>query len=387
MKKRIVILTAIYFCILFASDSMADMGEINIGGFISQGFLQTSENNYLADTHDGSAQFNEMGIYFKTSLPGNLRIGVQFFGRDLGEVGNNEFGMNWAFAEKKWSEVFGIRAGLIKTPFGLYGETRDMDMLRTSIFLPSSVYNEWFRDANQSFNAIEFFGNINLGAAGTLQYQVADGETSVSEDSGTALFYKDVTGYLTDVSKFTVGNLLVGALTWLSPIDGFRVKGYYTHTEFEMDGIFAGMNIPVVLNVSEAEYFIFSAEYILGDFLFATEYSTTIIKSEILSSGSVLIPETETETQGYYVNISYRINEKLVFGTYFADNKNDKDAKGLSNRLKDIAVSAKYDISDNWIAKVECHKMQGLFGVQPEKTGGSMDEDWYLYAAKLTYFF
>ena len=78
MKKCIIILSAVWFYVLFASASIADMGDINIGGFVSQGFLQTSENNYLADTHDGTSQFNEMGIYFKTSLPGNLRVGVQF---------------------------------------------------------------------------------------------------------------------------------------------------------------------------------------------------------------------------------------------------------------------------------------------------------------------
>ena len=61
---------------------------VDIHGFISQGFIKSTGNNYLGETLDGEWEFTETGINFATELTDDLRVGAQLFARDLGPLGN-----------------------------------------------------------------------------------------------------------------------------------------------------------------------------------------------------------------------------------------------------------------------------------------------------------
>src|SRR5437588_62671 len=64
--------------------------SVEVHGFISQGVLRTTANNYLArsDSGIGSFEFTEIGINFTKSLTDRLRFGLQLFSRDLGPAGD-----------------------------------------------------------------------------------------------------------------------------------------------------------------------------------------------------------------------------------------------------------------------------------------------------------
>lgn len=396
--KKLLMFFAIFSMIFFLNSRILQAMDNNmeIGGFISQGFLQSDKNNYLAESSDGSFQFNEMGIYFSSTLSPNLRVGLQLFARDLGEVGNDEISANWAFAEYKWFEWLGLRAGLVKFPQGLYNDSRDMDMLRTFVFLPSGVYNEYFRDGVDSQKGLQVFGNLLLGKMGVLEYGLQAGGVGIPIDSGTSKFYKEVTGQLNDVTKITVGTVFGAHLDWSLPVDGLRVKAFYATTDYEMEGTTEILNttIPIVVDASKSEWITVSVAYLIGDFLMAAEYYTNINKSAVFTPdrSTKLIPSDTTTSVGYYASVSYRVNSWLELGTYFTSYENDDDLKptdaleDAQNELKEIVLAVRFDINSNWIAKLECHKVDGLFGV--EKDGDKdLDEDWFLYTAKLTYFF
>ncbi|RLC03008.1 MAG: hypothetical protein DRI57_29555, partial [Deltaproteobacteria bacterium] len=150
--KKTIFLTVFISIMLIGNLRAFEIPKIDIHGFVSQGFLKTDQNNYLGDTEDGTFQFNEMGINFSTKLPKRLRIGLQFFSRDLGQEGNNDIVLDWAYADYRWKEWLGFRIGKIKVVYGLYNETRDMDMLRASVMLPQSVYTELWRDRLSSIS-------------------------------------------------------------------------------------------------------------------------------------------------------------------------------------------------------------------------------------------
>ena len=115
------------FLLLFCTSLYAgEVGEIDIHGFISQGYLKSSENNFLAESKDGTFQFNEMGINFATWMTSDLSLGVQFFASDIGDFGNDEITIDWAYADYRFKPYLGIRAGKIKLPSYLYNETRDI---------------------------------------------------------------------------------------------------------------------------------------------------------------------------------------------------------------------------------------------------------------------
>ena len=55
-------------------------------GFVSQGFIKTTANNYLAESKRGSFEFTEVGINFTSQLNERLLLGVQLFARQLGNT-------------------------------------------------------------------------------------------------------------------------------------------------------------------------------------------------------------------------------------------------------------------------------------------------------------
>src|SRR5690349_9795234 len=81
--------------------------ELQVHGFASQGFLYTSDNNYLADTEDGSFEFAEAGINVTRTLGEQLRMGVQLFARDLGPIGDYSAKLDWFYIDYRWRDWLG----------------------------------------------------------------------------------------------------------------------------------------------------------------------------------------------------------------------------------------------------------------------------------------
>ncbi len=89
--KKIIIVSMMAVFVIAGNALSFDANQIQIHGFISQGYLKTDKNDfYFAKTEDGTFEYNEMGINFASELTDDLRVGVQFLSRDLGELGNNE---------------------------------------------------------------------------------------------------------------------------------------------------------------------------------------------------------------------------------------------------------------------------------------------------------
>src|SRR4051794_20873387 len=102
-------------------------GSLEIHGFVSQGFILSSGNNYLASSKKGSFEFAELGVNFTELLTEKLRVGLQFFAHDLGPIGSYSAKADWFYLDYHWQDWLGFRAGRTKLPFGLYNETNDID--------------------------------------------------------------------------------------------------------------------------------------------------------------------------------------------------------------------------------------------------------------------
>jgi hypothetical protein len=158
MKKymRLFLVFLIYIG-LPVNGSAEEQVKVDIHGYLSQGFMYSNRNNFLADTEKGTFQFNELGINFAADLTDRLRLGIQLAARDLGDIGNDQVMIDWAYADYRWQDWLGIRAGRIKVPVGLYNTSRDIDLLRTFILLPQGIYNESFRDLLTSMKGISAY--------------------------------------------------------------------------------------------------------------------------------------------------------------------------------------------------------------------------------------
>lgn len=86
--------------------------------------------------------------------------------------------------------------------------------------------------------------------------------------------------------------------------------------------------------------------------------------------------------------------DQLELGTYYSvlyyskSNHNGREFAAKFGKEKedgwnkDLCLSARFDVTTNWCAKIETHFMDGMFLA----TNASAD-DWMLYAAKVTYSF
>src|SRR6267143_2244232 len=77
---------------------------LQIHGFISQGFLLTSANEYLADSSKGSFEFSEVGLNVTLPATDRLTLGLQVFSRKLGPIGDYRGALDWYYLDYHWRD-------------------------------------------------------------------------------------------------------------------------------------------------------------------------------------------------------------------------------------------------------------------------------------------
>ena len=390
-----------YFCHLMMlvifwapSAEAADLAGVEIHGFLSQGLLWSDKNSYFsADTEDTSFQFNEMGINFGKNLTDQLRVGMQFFSRDLGRTGNNEVVIDWAYGDYRWKDWLGIRAGLVKMPHGLYNDTRDQDMIRTAILLPQSVYPEMERDYYTRMWGGEIYGNIFSEVIGNISYKFLVGTYDPDPDnSGLAVRVTSRTNM--EVDEFNHGIQYSGSLIWETPIEGLRLAA--TGWIMNDAGATLKMRTPEG-SVTELEIerwsTVYSIEYTWENLRLVAEYRLENTKSGRVGLGST----SEVDAEGYYAGAGYRLTDWLEVGTYYSvfyPNRDDRGGDSYATQgndyqawQKDLALSLRFDINEYWLMKLEGHAMDGAATLLSSDNPDGFDRHDYLFAAKVTFNF
>ena len=193
------------------------VAELQVHGFISQGFLLTSANDYLARSSKGSFEFTELGLNFTLPATDRLTLGLQIFSHALGPVGDYRATLDWYSLDYHWRDWLGIRAGRVKVPFGLYNDSSDIDSARTAILLPQSIYPASNRDFLLAQTGGELYGFKDLGAAGGLDYRLYGGTIflDVKQQPGSPFSVVDLN------VPFVAG----GRMLWVPPLEGLRLGG------------------------------------------------------------------------------------------------------------------------------------------------------------------
>lgn len=407
MKSLIFSILGAAIVLSSASTARAE-NDLQIHGFAAQGFLYSTKNNYMApNSKDGSFEFNEFALNFGKNLTDDLRVGMQLFARDLGEFGNDNITVDWAYGDYRWRPWLGLRAGKIKLPIGLYNETRDMDAARNSIFLPQSVYFELTRDSLLATQGLALYGRVPLGPLGALPYQVMAGSLSFpSGGSFEALVNASTAGRMTVRPSSNAPNV-AGYVEWETPLNGLRFafSEFYIHwdqtgqTNMDMP-VGPGATIPagalVRNNMKSLHIETYSAEFIWRNLTTAAEYTRRRVKMELSLEASGLgapgtyveIPMKESTDDGFYVSAAYRLKPWFEVGSYYAAmyaNADTHSTATASSYIKDIALTLRFDVFGSWIIKAEAHKMYGAMGAI--YAGPSPSKDWWFFAGKLSWSF
>ncbi|GAK51222.1 hypothetical protein U14_02465 [Candidatus Moduliflexus flocculans] len=393
---------------LLAFDTEDWIDRIQAHGFASQGYLASDQNNYYADTEHGSFEFNEFGLAVVVNPIERITVGMQLLSRDLGEIGNNEIQLDWAYGTYRWRDWFGISAGQLKMPWGFYNETRDIDLLRPSIFLPSSLYDEKMRDVYSSYTGVSIGGDILNEHVGSITYSAGYGEKIVSDS--TSAYLLTLSEDIFQNTQASISNLFLAKFDWETPLPGLRVGTTFLHGQLEFSAdtnshpVWLENNIapgtPILKNTEDDLVFILSAEYTRNNLTIAAEYQKEHEYNQVArnpSSGAFKRGDG-TNSEGYYVSLAYRLTKWLQCGAYYSvyyPDTDDKDGKFLEENgspafdawQKEMALTARFDLTEQWLLKFEGHAINGTAGVPEFANLDGLNEDSFLFAIKTTFSF
>lgn len=394
-------LAAVAVVLLAGAPARADDPEhaIQIHGFVSEGGFLSTDNDYIGSSSRGSLEFFEAGINASTEVADRLRAGIQFFGRDVGTFRDLPPRLDWAFLDYRWRDWLGLRAGIIKMPFGLYNEYADVDSARTSILMPQSVYAVRNRSALLAQTGFALYGFRDLGRdGGSLDYQVWLGTLNIPDNA------LELAGaHLDNIdTKYVTG----GQLFWRTPLDGLKVGATYLRTSIDfkltldpdtianlamqglLDPAFDGK---LAIYQHPDQLAIASAEYTREDWQFAAEYMRSYTHTS--STVPTLLPSSDAVSEHFYVLATHRLCRCAELGAYYSVFYANADDRHGNNKMafpvsfqawqRDAALTLRYDMNDRWLWKVEGHFIDGAAdldrGMNPNPT-----RYWGLFLFKTT---
>jgi hypothetical protein len=368
----------------------------DVHAFVSQGFLLSTGNNYLARSKDGSFEFAEAAINVTKSLTDEFRVGMQLFSRKVGPTGSYAPYFDWYYLDYHVTDWFGIRAGRTKIPFGLYNESNDVDAGHVPVLLPQSIYPSHNRDILLAVTGGELYGNFRLGALGQLEYRAYGGTFALD---GQAAPNPNVT--ITDVK---VRYLAGGRLMWLTPLDGLQVGASFQTLRYDITSMFdpAFTDVLVMLGLAPMGFngnvklefpiqlWVASAEYAVGDLLLAAEYGRWW--ADLKSSQPGVIPSYGPVNERYYAMASYRFLPWLTPGVYYSCYYEDRaHREGRAKYSHDFAATLRFDFNAFWLLKLEAHLMRGTADLEQSLNDGkelkNLERDWALFLIKTTAYF
>lgn len=360
-----------------------DSDNIQLHGFISQGYLKSSKHDFwYTPTKDGTFQFNEIGINIITEPVDNLRLGIQLMSKDMGELGNNEVGMDWAYGDYRFRNWLGVRAGLMKRPYGLYNQSRDIDAARTGIFLPTAVYPDVSRDFFLATQGVGIYGIL----PGNLSYEFQYGVVPLDIDDGIVKQVESLLGIKT--KSVENDSVIAFMLRWDTPLSGLALA----FSGFSLGDTVSETDIGQI-TTTRYDVYVPSLEYEFEDFSFSAEYRHYTLEMNL--KNSVIIDNRISEM--YHATGAYRFTDWFELGLGYSvayPDKDDKDGDNFKEKgqsaakawRKDLALSTRFDINDYWTFKLEGHYMNGLDGVTSDLSDDP-SSDWFLFAAKTTFSF
>jgi hypothetical protein len=353
---------------------------VEVHGFVSQGALLSTGNDYLARSKRGSVEFFEAAVNVSTEVADRLRVGLQLFTRDLGPIGNYNANVDWAYLDYRFREWLGFRAGRIKLPFGLYNEFSDVDSARLPVLLPQSLYPTRSRDFLLAQTGFSLYGSASAAGLGGFDYQLAFGTIFLDASGSPA------------ITDLDVPYAAAAQLFWRTPLPGLRLGGSALALELKIDGVLPTGALEY--DFEDVRLLVGSLEYVGHGWLLAAEYG--VYRGDVNVTPPMPNVASKLNDERFYGMVAYRFTQWLEAGTYYSVHFVDVDDRSGSNATRfpvshrayqrDLAVSLRFDVNEHWLFKLEGHYMVGTAALNSTdvRETGELARTWGLFLAKTT---
>ena len=360
--RRMLLTAALLLGGVSARAQSLDDLNIQIHGYATQGFLYTTQNNiFTTQSSNGSPEWSEAVVNVTAQPMPKLRVGVQARYFILGNFGD-KITLDWAAADYKANDLFGVRFGKVKTPSWLFNEIQDIDPSYMWSVLPQSIYPLSSRNSNLAHYGGVVYGTVNLQKAGKLEYRGWGGEREIPADDGYwAPFAEEGINIYSGVGTPIYG----AALHWKTPLPGLMLGASIAHTNassspFNATYIVPGEDVtittPGVFKLGSSNAPDFFGHYEKNKVMFAAEYQH--VSGSLFLQGLSPAPERAT-IHSWYAMGSYKLSDKMTLGVYDSQEFNLNAAYSPSRFSKDWAISGRYDFNQFLYAKAEQHFIDG----------------------------
>ena len=366
--------------------------DIAVNGFFTQGYINTSGNNFMGDTKEkyGDWTPTEAAINSRIEFNERLAFSGQILAREAGEFDTQNVEIDYFFLDistlSKETSSLDIRVGRDKYILGFFNETRDVAITKPSILLPQSIYYDRVR------NLLAQHDGIHIRASSFIGSQKIDYGASYAWDSNTSevdteyfLIGFDAPGKF-DTDYVVTAHAGTGSLDhgWATKITAGY--GFEDYKPANIDFLEAG--------TAETGSLTFSVSFADINYSVTFEHLEGLAKAQEFGP---LLADSDYNWQGTYLQYTRRLEDFEIFGRYdwFRIKDKDKDefiAQGVPEDAlyqKDFTVGGRYYINPKMAVSAEYHDIEGngLISIADNPDFSSREKFWGLFAMQFTVVF
>ena len=366
--------------------------NLQFHGFVSQGLIHTTDNNFLGDTDGGvSADFTEIGANVSLRPLPRLGLAAQLISRRAGEGDDGSPRLDYALADYTFyigaDARLGVLGGQVKNPFGLYNATRDVAFTRPGILLPQSIYFDRTRNLGLSSVSLHLYGELSR-PGGTLSFQAGPGLPDVNDvRTDYAFLGTDRPGEFEPEASF------IGRLLYEKDAGRLRLGLTYASVNAEYQ---PGPRDPFANGHFEFSPVVLSGQYNGEAWSFTAEYAW---RNAHLRDFGPRLPDTTARGASFYLQAARRFGERweaLVRYDDFTADKSDPEGENFRRRTgqpghsrfaRDWTAGLSYQPDASWLLRAEFHHVDGTGWLTFEDNPGATHRDWNMVLFQAAYRF
>lgn len=338
--------------------------ELQLHGYLTQGLVMTSDNNFLGQSKDKvSTDFRELGVNASLRPVSDVQFSVGLLSHKAGGTDNGQIRLDYGFVDWTASSSeegrSGVRLGRVKNAYGLYNKTRDVAFTRPSILLPQSIYFERTRNLTVSADGAEFYLD-RYYEAGSLFVTFGLGKPLIGSEA-----VKVALVGLTPNGRFE--SKLMPIFQTIFEGDGGKYRLGFTTGQIDAH---YNPGVGDVLQAGQLKFIpkILSAQYNAELWSLTSEYALRPISIHGFGPNA---PDSTMHGQSYYVQGSYRLAPKwealLRYDVMYTDS-NDRDGKtyaavmhrpAFTRFAKDWTAGLRFDVTPEVMLRAEYHRVDG----------------------------
>jgi hypothetical protein len=371
--------------------------DYQVHGYAAQGYVLSNGNNVFGDsTNGGSLDYYEAGINGSVQVIESLRFAAQAAIRGAGATDTGSPRLDYYLADYRPFATdhadAGLRIGKVKTPLGLFSETRDVVFTRPGILLPS-LYDDSQGTRNLLFASpgLQAYGDLverdhDLSLTATVSRN-----RSLSQSEQRLLINLDGLPFQLRVSQSWNAQLM-------DSIDGGRWQFAYSHFYGRFDLDTAPQT--ALFGTFGASIDVLSARFNADRVSLTAEYARNPNRDRVTIGGVPLLT-SDLAGDSAYIQGDYRFNS--AWGAMLRLDSTFRDQSDRSGRRfaaanpgadpesrfpYDVTLGGNWRFAEAWRAWAEYHYITGTATVQPlDNVGRTPVDHWSLLLLMLGYRF